>query len=76
MTFTSRGIRSGIEKLKVQSGRQTGERDRIGNAIARLNLEPDLAIKATNEIYAAKDRYAKAVELLGVMRADKIRTLL
>ena len=76
MTFTSRGIRSGIEKLKVQSGRQTGERDRIGNAIARLNLEPDLAIKANNEIYAAKDRYAKAVELLGVMRADKIRTLL
>lgn len=76
MPFTSRGIRTGIEKLKVQSGRQTGERDRIGNAIARLSLDPDLAIKATNEIYAAKDRYAKAVELLGVMRADKIRTLL
>lgn len=76
MTFTSRGIRAGIEKLKVTSGRQTGERDRIGNAIARLRLEPDLAIKATNEIYAAKDRYAKAVELLGIMRADKIRSIL
>jgi len=73
MTFTSRGIRAGIEKLKVTSGRTTSERDRIAKAVASCGLEPDEAVRVTNEIFGAKDRYAKAVEVMGVMRADKIR---
>ena len=73
MTFKSGGIRAGIEKMKVTSGRQTTERDRIAKAVASCGMEPDLAIRATNEIFGCKNRYEKAVELLGVMRADKIK---
>lgn len=76
MTFTSRGIRAGIEKFKMRSGRELGDRDKLGAAIARLGLEPDVAINATNEIHVAKDKYKCAVRLLGVMRADKIRHVL
>ena len=76
MTFTSRGIKAGIDKLKISVGRDNTKRDYISMAVARLNLEPDLAVKAVNEIFAAEDRYAKAVELLGVMRANKIRNSL
>jgi hypothetical protein len=76
MTFKSGGIRAGIEKLKVNSGRQTSERDRIAKAVKSCGLEPDLAVRATNEIFGCKNRYEKAVELMGVMRADKIRDAL
>ena len=61
MTFKSSGIRAGIEKLKVTSGRATSERDRIAKAVSGLGLEPDVALRATNEIFGCKNRYEKAV---------------
>jgi len=70
----SNKIAKAIQGIKISSGSKLPtERDKISNAISRLDLSPDEKLKATNEIISASNRYDKACELLGVMRADKIK---
>ena len=70
----SNKLAKAIQGIKISSGSKiTTERDKISNAVSRLDLSPDEKLKFTNEIAAASNRYDKACELLGVMRADKIR---
>lgn len=73
MTFRSGSFKKAIERMKYDSYKPKDERGKIGIAVARLGLSADEAVRVTNELFAATDRYAKAVELLGHMRAEKIR---
>lgn len=77
MTMKSgRAFEDALNKITKSSHKPITDRHRISKAIAMLNLEPDLALKATNEIACAQDKYSKAVELLGHMCADKIKHVL
>ncbi len=73
MTFKSGSFKKAVDRMKYDSYKPKDERGKIGIAIARLGLPADEAVKITNELFASTDRYAKAVELLGHMRAEKIR---
>jgi len=70
----SNKIAQAINSIKISSGNKINtDRDRISNAISRLDLTPDQKLQFTNEIESASNKYDKACELLGVARADKIR---
>lgn len=73
MTFKSGGFKKAIDRMKYDSYKPKDDRTRIGIAVARLGLPADEAVRVTNDLFASTDRYAKAVELLGHMRAEKIR---
>lgn len=70
----SNKIAQAVQGIKISSGGKVQtDREKISNAVSRLDLSPDEKLKFTNDIFSAENRYDKACELLGVMRADKIR---
>ncbi len=70
----SNKISQAIKGIKISSGGKIPTtRDKISNAVSRLDLVPDEKLKVINELCVAANKYDKACELLGVMRADKIR---
>jgi len=71
---TGNSFKTALNKITKKNGHKpVSDRTRISKAVAMLNLEPDKAVEVTNELMSVKDRYAKAAELLGQLRADKIR---
>lgn len=69
-----------IKNFRYDNYKPKTKRDHLANAVAGLGISPDDKVMITNLLTqfegTPEDKYKYAVELLGQMRADKIKIYL